>query len=473
MIQIQKGGYLMSDIINMSNVANSSDDLKMAQIIAQKVDALGGKSYFVGGYVRDEQMGIEKKDIDIEIHGIERTSLIAILEQLGEIVETGASFGVYGLKGYDLDIALPRREKAVGKGHKDFEVIVDPFLGTKEAAIRRDFTINALMKDVMTGEIVDHFSGMEHLKNKILHYVNAETFVEDPLRLLRGAQFAARFDFRLSEETVELCKEMDTKTLTKERVLGETKKALLKADKPSIFFEEMKRMQQLYYWFEEVEKLDEIEQGPEHHMEGNVWVHTMMVLDQAAARRDQVEDSFAFMLAALCHDFGKIVATEEKNGKIHAYGHEIKGLPLVKHFLGRLTSEKQLTDYILNMVKYHMKPHMIAGARSAIKKTNLMYDESVDPWALILLSECDARSSISGDGKPYNEEDKAFLMERYEIYKEYMARPYVTGKDLIAEGLKPDKNFTDILGYAHKLRLAGVEKEAALRQTMAYARKMK
>ncbi|MDO4976465.1 MAG: HD domain-containing protein [Eubacteriales bacterium] len=454
-------------------MSNISEDLRMAQMIAKKVDALGGRSYFVGGYVRDEQMGIENKDIDIEIHGIERSTLTAILQELGELVETGASFGVYGIKGYDLDIALPRKEKAVGKGHKDFEVLVDPFLGSKEAAIRRDFTINALMKDVVTGEIVDHFSGMEHLKDGILHYVNAETFAEDPLRLLRGAQFAARFDFRLSNETVELCKQMDTKTLTKERVLGEMKKALLKADKPSIFFEEMKRMNQLSYWFEEVEKLDEIPQGPEHHMEGNVWVHTMMVLDRAAKCRDLVEDPLAFMLAALCHDFGKIVATEEKNGKIHAYGHEVKGLPLVKHFLGKLTSEKQMTDYILNMVRYHMKPHMLSGARSAIKKTNLMFDESVDPWALILLSECDARSSISGDGKPYNEEDKTFLVERYELYKEYMARPYVTGKDLIEAGLKPDKNFSDILAYAHKLRLAGVEKEVALRQAMAYARKGK
>lgn len=199
-------------------------DLALAIDIAQTIKTLGGNAYYVGGYVRDALMDIPNKDIDIEVHGLEAEKLKKILAEYGEVDEVGAKFGVYRIKGYDLDIALPRKEIAVGKGHKDFEVFVDPFLGTKEAAVRRDFTVNALMKDVLTGEIVDHFHGMEHLKEKILVEVNAPSFVEDPLRLFRGAQFAARFQFSVSEETRKLCQMMNVTTLAKERVLGEMEK---------------------------------------------------------------------------------------------------------------------------------------------------------------------------------------------------------------------------------------------------------
>lgn len=442
----------------------------MARTLALRVQQAGGCAYYVGGFVRDALMGRENKDIDIELHGVTPAQAEAILDSLGQRLTMGESFGIYGLKGYDIDIALPRKEKLRGVGHKDFDVFVDPFIGTQKAALRRDFTLNALMQEVLTGAIVDHFGGQADLKKGILRHVNAETFAEDPLRVLRAAQFAARFEFSVAPETVALCSGMPLSHLPRERIEGELKKALLKADKPSIFFETLRQMNRLSEWFPEVEGLIGIPQDPRHHAEGDVWVHTMMVLDAAAALREQASNPLGFMLAALCHDFGKAVTTEWINGHYHAYEHEKKGLPLVETFMRRLTGEAKLIDYVLNLAEHHMKPNVVASAGSALKTTNRMFDQSADPEGLIALALADTRGQITA----YPMKDhEPFLRERLAAYRAIMAQPFVAGKDLIAAGLSPGADFSDILGYAHKLRLAGVAKESALKQALAYARKLR
>jgi tRNA nucleotidyltransferase (CCA-adding enzyme) len=177
-----------------------------AHEIAEYVSRAGGRTFYVGGFVRDRILGIDNKDVDIEVHGIAPEELFTILEKVGEPLAYGKSFGVFALKGEDIDIAMPRRERAVGKGHRDFEIDVDPFIGTEQAARRRDFTMNALMEDVLTGEIIDHFGGQQDLKDGIIRHIDPVTFVEDPLRVLRGAQFAARFKFAIADETAELCR---------------------------------------------------------------------------------------------------------------------------------------------------------------------------------------------------------------------------------------------------------------------------
>jgi tRNA nucleotidyltransferase (CCA-adding enzyme) len=209
------------------------EDRQMAMQIARLAAAHGGHTYYVGGFVRDALLGKENKDVDIEVHGITPHCLEEILDSLGQRMAIGESFGIFGLKGYSLDIAMPRKEEARGQGHRDFDVFVDPFLGTNGAARRRDFTVNALMMDVLTGEIVDPYGGQEDLKAGVLRHVCDETFPEDPLRVLRGAQFAARFGFIMAPETIELCSRMDLSTLPKERILMELEKALLKAERPS------------------------------------------------------------------------------------------------------------------------------------------------------------------------------------------------------------------------------------------------
>ena len=320
-------------------MTNVEKDLNMAKKIAIEVDKKGGKTFFVGGFVRDKLIGKENKDIDIEIHGITPDVLKDILKELGTVTEMGAAFGILGLKGFELDIAQPRMEKANGRGHKDFEVFVDPFIGEKNAAMRRDFTINALMQNVLTNEILDFFGGIEDLNNGIIRHVNDDTFVEDPLRVLRAAQFAARFGFNVADETINIAKNMDLTTLAKERIFGEMEKALLKATKPAIFFEMLRKMNQLDVWFPELKALIGVPQNPIFHPEGDVWNHTMMVLNAAATFKHNTKEPLWFMIAALTHDFGKPLATTNENGVIKALKHEELGVDVADTFLTRINNE--------------------------------------------------------------------------------------------------------------------------------------
>lgn len=439
------------------------NDLIKAEKIAKEIADCGGRAYFVGGFVRDSLLKIENKDIDIEVHGIEKEKLRQILSCHGELIEIGESFGIFSLKGCNMDFAMPRSEKAVGKGHRDFEIGTDPFIGTKNAAKRRDFTVNALMRDVLTGEILDYFGGVRDLNEKVLRYVNDESFPEDPLRVLRLARFAARFGFSVANETKKLCKSVDLSFLAKERVVEELKKALLKSDKPSLFFEVLREVDGLDVWFPEVKKLISLPQNPVFHPEGDVWIHTMQVLDAGVHFREECKNPFGFMLSCLCHDFGKALTTKRgEDGKIHAYNHEKAGLSEVERFLKRLTDEKYILSYVKNMTLLHMKPTVMINAGSAQKKFNRLFDESVCPKELIFLSSCDNFSK--------HEKTQAALFEKYEIFKEYMSRPYVMGRDLTAAGLVPDESFSTLLQYAHKLRLAGVDKQTALKQVVNEAK---
>ncbi|MBQ3022025.1 MAG: HD domain-containing protein [Clostridia bacterium] len=446
----------------------AQDSFEKVNKIANLVKEQGGTAYFVGGFVRDRLLEKENKDIDIEVHGISPDTLEKILDSVGNRMEIGKSFGVYSLCGTNIDIAMPRKETATGTGHRDFKIDVEPFIGTQNAARRRDFTINSIMQDILTGEIVDHFGGQKDLREGILRHVNSDSFSEDPLRVLRAAQFAARFNLEIAPETLALCKGIDISTLSSERVLEELKKALLKAEKPSVFFETLKKMNKLSPWFSEVEKLIGVPQSTIYHKEGDVYTHTMMVLDEAAKMQNTAQEPFYFMLSALVHDFGKINSTSFYNGNYHATGHEEAGVFIAGEFLRKITNESALISYVLNMTALHTKPRMIVDDNSSVKASNKMFDTSENPRDLIKLSLCDGLGKIPR--KPIAHAE-AFLIKRLEIYNEYMARPYVTGQDLINAGMSPGKEFSELLSYAHKMRLAGIMKETALSMVMAEARK--
>ena len=231
---------------------------------------------------------------------------------------------------------------------------------------------------------------------------------------------------------------------------------------------QLQDMQQLDVWFPELGQLIGVEQDPVYHPEGDVWVHTMEVVDRAAVFRDRVAEPYAFMLLALTHDMGKAVTTEYIKGRIHAYEHETKGLPAVQRFLERITGDKSVTGYVLNMVPLHMRPNIAAFSRPAVKSTNRMFDEACAPEDLIWFAEAD-RPLFSGSEAFTG--DRGFLLDRLEVYRRTMAKPYVMGRDLIEAGLEPGEYYSELLAYAHKLRLAGIEKDAALKQVLAYARK--
>lgn len=224
-------------------------------LLASKVKEKGGRAFYVGGYVRDLLLNIPNKDIDIEVHGIAEKDLVAILNEIGEVDYYGRSFGIYALRHEGIEVALPRSEKVLGTGHRDFEISVDPDMGYKNAALRRDFTINALMMDVLSHKILDYFNGIYDLNKGIIRHVNDVSFAEDPLRVYRAAQFASRFGFKIDERTVELCKGIDTFVLSRERIEEELKKALLKAERAEIFFECLKEMNQKDVWFKGVNNL--------------------------------------------------------------------------------------------------------------------------------------------------------------------------------------------------------------------------
>ena len=442
--------------------------MEIVKKIATAVSEHGGRAFFVGGCVRDFLQDKQSGDYDVEVHGILPETLEKILGELAEIKSVGREFGIYPLQSYPVDIALPRREKAVGAGHRDFAVEIDPFMGATEAAKRRDFTINAMMQDVLTGELVDPYDGMSDLKKGVIRHIFSGRFVEDPLRVFRAAQFAARFKFTLAKDTLELCKTMDVSVLAGGRVCDEMQKALLRAEDPSIFFKVLQAMNHLGEYFPELQSLIGVEQNKRHHAEGDVWTHTMMVLQEAAKRRERVKEKLGFMLAALTHDFGKSICTECIDGELHSYNHEREGLPLIERFLSRLTGDKTLTAYVLNMAELHMKPNTLAANASSVKATNKMFDKAIAPFDLIQLAIADSLGKIAP--RPYVETEP-FLLERLAVYEEMMSRPYVTGKDLIKAGFSQGEYFGELLAYAHKLRLAGTEKTSALKQTLAYARK--
>lgn len=451
-------------------MAEVKNEQSLCRHIAEIAARSGGRAYFVGGIVRDRLMGRESKDYDIEVHGIGCAELEKILSEIAPVMKIGASFGIYRLAGHDIDIAMPRYEKAVGNRHRDFEIAVDPFAGTFNAAKRRDFTINAIMEDILDGEITDHFGGIKDLEKGIIRHISDDSFGEDPLRVLRAAGFAARFGFSIADETMDICRKMDISSLSRERVKEELEKVMLKADKPSVFFENLRRMNQLGYWFSEIEDIIGVEQNPVYHAEGDVWTHTMMVVDAAADYRHIAENRFGFMLSALLHDLGKAVCTTVSDGRIRSLGHDVAGVEISRKFLKRLTNEEKLINYALSLAENHMKPSRAARDRSSVKATNHMFDRVDDPKALIYLALADGRGKIPCIN---TESTEGFLLERLGIYEEYMSRPYVGGKDLVDAGLEPGSDFGLILKQAHKLRLAGVEKDTALKQTLAYANELR
>ena len=211
------------------------------------------KIYEVGGCVRDKLLGKEANDFDHVITGATPDEML----RLG-FKQVGKNFPVFLKDGQEY--ALARQEIKTGDKHSDFKFIFTPDITLQQDLERRDFTCNALMQDVLTSEIIDHFGGVNDLNNKILRHINDETFIEDPLRVLRAAQFASRFNFNIADETLRLCASMDINTLSRERIYLETEKALLKAEKPSVYFEILRKMDKLSYWFSELQDLIGIKQ---------------------------------------------------------------------------------------------------------------------------------------------------------------------------------------------------------------------
>ena len=250
--------------------------------------ARGGRALLAGGSVRDALLGRVVKDFDIEVHGLAADELLSSLEGVCEVDAVGMSFGVIKVKHREIDITLPRRENKTGAGHRGFLVETDPTLSFAEAAARRDFTINAIMYDPLTDELIDPWNGAEDLKKGMLRHVS-EHFSEDPLRVLRGMQFAARLGFRAAPETLALCAELDQNELAMERIGTEWEKLLLQGKTISAGLDFLKQCR----WIRFYPELEQVSAG------GN-WAKLKEFADRCAALRPAGKDqALLFMASAL------------------------------------------------------------------------------------------------------------------------------------------------------------------------------
>jgi tRNA nucleotidyltransferase (CCA-adding enzyme) len=333
--------------------------------IVRELHASGFRALVVGGAVRDALLGLDPKDIDIEVYGIAYDRLAEFLVPCGRVDLVGKAFGVVKFTSSDgapCDFSVPRRDNKIGLGHRDFLTTFDPAIAPREAASRRDFTINAIAYDAVTGDVLDFFNGREDLEGRILRATSA-AFSEDPLRVLRGMQFACRFDLTLDPVTAEMCRSIADQysTLPKERIAEEFMKWAVKAVRPGRILEYLTTCGWIGH-FPELQRLRGVPQEPEWHPEGDVDIHTMHVVDAAAriAVRDGCEggDRAVLMLAALTHDFAKADTTElrEKDGRLRwtAYGHEAAGGPLARTFLERIGIKAAIVEQVVPLVEHHL-----------------------------------------------------------------------------------------------------------------------
>ena len=434
--------------------------------LARAVGAAGGRALLVGGCVRDALLGLRPKDWDVEVYGVEPAALRSLLGQFGRVDAVGEAFTVYKV-GHDLDVSLPRRERKQGRGHRGFVIEGDPSMTFAEAARRRDFTVNAILRDPLTGEHLDPYEGRRDLDNKMLRAVAPDTFVEDSLRVLRAAQLAARFEFDIDPATVELCRSIDLADLPAERVWGELEKLLLQAARPSVGFEWLARLRATPQLFPEVQALVGVPQEYDWHPEGDCDVHTRLTLDRA---RELIDDlpyakRVTVMLAALCHDFGKPATTEFVEGRTRSRGHDEAGAAPTVSFLDRLKIHTldgyDVRSQVVALVRDHLKPGEFYNRREEI--TDGAFRRLARRCELDLLYRVARADSLGRNAAWVPRErwyDAApqewFIARARELSVEAgPPAPILMGRHLLEMGLRPSPRVGDIARAVYEMQLDG------------------
>jgi tRNA nucleotidyltransferase (CCA-adding enzyme) len=421
-------------------------------------------SYLVGGCVRDWLSGKVCKDFDIEVFGVSYDQLVASLARWGKTDLVGRSFGVVKLtteRGSVYDFTIPRRDSKTGPGHKGFEIHFDSTITPQEAAARRDYTINALMFDPRRGEVLDFFGGGEDLQNRILRHTS-QAFAEDPLRVLRGMQFAARFDLRIAAETAELCRRIKSgyQELAVERVREEWFKWAEKSVVPSAGLRFLQETEWLEH-FPEVQALAGTPQDPEWHPEGDVFVHTGHCCDALAALPEweeaDAESRIVYMLAILAHDFGKPSTTQEadREGRLRIVspGHEEAGGPIASAFLERINTPLAIRDRVVPLVLNHLAHLQSITDRSVRRLAKRLEPENIHGLSVIITADHFGRPP-----KPrvIPESLAALRAKAAELQVQASApKPILMGRNLIELGMAPGKEFGPLLDAAYDAQLEG------------------
>ena len=423
--------------------------------VCQLVRDAGGRAWVVGGAVRDALLAIPVVDLDVEVHGIEAEDLERLLAEHHALDAVGRAFGVLKLREAALDVSLPRTESKAGLGHKGFLVQSDPHLDLTTAMSRRDFTINAMAYDPLNGELADPFNGQQDLANRLLRHCSP-AFVEDPLRVLRGMQFVARFDLDASPDTIALCRTIDREGLAAERIWHEWRKLLLLGQSPSRGLAFLKATGWLAH-FPDLAALVGVAQDPVYHPEGDVYTHTGLCLDAFADTRldDETED-LVVGLAVLCHDFGKpLTTTSEEGGRIRSRGHAEKGVPVVKGFLEELTGQPALVAQVLPLVRDHARPLQLFAQRSSDGAVRRLARDvgRLDRLLRVLRADCAGRGAASAESL----QAASWLEERARSLSLLDSRPepLVQGRHLVERGIEPGPRFSEILNACFEAQLDG------------------
>ncbi len=434
--------------------------------LCKAVREAGGRALLVGGCVRDMIRKEDSKDWDLEVYQLDPLLLREILDRFGTVNVVGEAFTVYKL-GKDLDVSLPRRERKAGRGHRAFVIEGDPQMAVTEATRRRDFTINAILYDPLTSEFIDPFNGQNDIRDRLLRAVSSDTFGEDSLRVLRAAQFASRFDFKIDPDTIALCQSIELDDLPAERVWGEIEKLLLQSKQPSKGLEWLRVLGVVEKLFPEIHSLIDVPQDPVWHPEGDVFVHTQLVIDRA---RELIDDlpyakRVTVMLAALAHDFGKPATTEFLDGHWRSRGHEEGGVGPTTSFLDRLNIHTlegyNVRSQVIALVREHLKPGEFYKKR----------DEVGDGAFRRLARRCEpdllyrvAKADSLGRNAPwvprenwYDAEAQEWFIERARELDVTSAppAPILLGRHLIDLGVKPGPRMGEITKAVYEMQLDG------------------
>ena len=425
--------------------------------IAQAIATAAGRALIVGGFVRDHLRGQAGKDIDVEVYGLALDDLHDLLARFGSVLTIGRSFGVLRIKGLDVDFSLPRLDSKSGQGHRGFVVTTDPGLDFATASRRRDLTINSLGLDPLTRELFDPHGGQRDLALGILRATDPAHFNEDPLRGLRVAQFSARLEMQADAQLCALCAQLDLSELSPERVYEEVCKLMLKADRPSIGLAFL-RHTNLVRFFPELAALVDVKQDSQWHPEGDVWVHTLMVIDEAATLRDSSTDDAALMFAALCHDFGKPATTTIEGERIRSPRHDVEGVALAQQFLARMRAPNELITRVGALVEHHLAPALFvkngAAAKGYRRLARKLDDAGVDVKLLLKVARADhlGRTTSEALAREFPAGD-AFLRNAQALSIDQEApKDVVLGRHLLARGLSAGPHFADLLNQCRELQ---------------------
>lgn len=402
--------------------------------IALAVAAAGGRALLVGGCVRDRVMGRNPRDVDVEVFGIPEDEFVSLLEDFGRVFRIGRSYPVIRVQALAVDFTVCEA------GTDDFAT----------AAKRRDLTLNSMALDPLDGRILDPHRGREDIAARRLRATDPETFGRDPLRAFRVARFAACFDMQPDAELVSLCARQDLASVAGERLMEEMRRLLVEAPEPSRGFALLERCGQLGC-FPEIEALIGVPQDPEWHPEGDVYVHTLMVVDAAARLRRGDGDDEALMFAALCHDFGKPGTTSRERGRIRSLGHDRGGIDPTSAFLHRLRASNELVSRVCALVEHHLAPASFmrndAGPRGFRRLARKLGRADVSLELLVRVARADHLGRTTADALAgVFDAGDVFLQRAAALdVDEHGPVDVVLGRHLVARGIAPGPEMGRIL----------------------------